>query len=264
MFPRKQFGQNFLEDASIIQKIVASINPNKNDHLVEIGPGLGALTAAILPLSGTLDAIEIDRDLATLLKKKYQTFEQLTIFNADALTFDFGRLPKTPTEKIRIFGNLPYNVATPIMLHLLQYMTIIEDLHFMVQKEVAERLVATNNTKDYGRLSVMVQYFCEATSLFEVLPEAFYPRPKVTSMVISLVPRKALLPLPVGIQTLEHVVKIAFNQRRKMLRNSLQPVISAAALEKLGINPQLRAENLTVADFVTIANSAGAEKPSPQ
>lgn len=251
--PRKRFGQNFLQDKNIILKIIEAIAPIKTDHIVEIGPGLGALTVQLLPILKTMDVIELDRDLIPKLQTTCRNLGKLNIHQADALQFDFKKLVKNK-QLLRVVGNLPYNISTPLIFHLLKQINYIRDMHFMLQKEVARRLAAKPNNKDYGRLSVMVQYFCEITELFTVGPHAFYPVPKVESALVRLVPHEKIL-LPVkDISILEKVVKLAFNQRRKMISNCLKGLVSNEQFNSLNIDLKLRPEQLSVEDFVRISN----------
>lgn len=251
--PRKRFSQNFLTDTTVIDAIVKAINPQIGDRLVEIGPGLGALTQRILPLVGRMDAIELDRDLLEPLARTCGPLGQLQIHAADALNFDFNPLA-APPGKLRIVGNLPYQISTPLLFHLLDYIPIIKDMYFMLQKEVVDRLVAQPDTKDYGRLSVMIQYHVTAKSLFTVNPQAFHPVPKVTSAVACLQPREILLPVK-NYQHFSDVVKQAFNYRRKTLHNSLRGLVDNETLKNLDIDPLRRAETLAVDDFVRISNA---------
>lgn len=249
-YPRKRFGQNFLRDKDITAKIIAAISPKKNDQIIEIGPGLGALTTQLLPIVSEMSAVEIDRDLIPKLQASCKDLGILNIYQEDALKFDFCKLGTT----LRIVGNLPYNISTPLIFHLLDQIECVLDMHFMLQKEVVERLNALPGTKDYGRLSVMVQYFCEVTQLFTVKPQAFYPVPKVTSAVVRLIPH-IKIPTPArDIKTLEKIVKQAFSQRRKIIQNSLKTIISAEQLSELNIDPKSRPEQLSVEDFVRISN----------
>ena len=253
MKPRKRFGQHFLQDNYIIEKIIYSIRPEYSDHLVEIGPGLGALTFALLPLLNKLDAIELDRDIIPVLQEKSQIFGKLFIHQADALKFDFSQLAEGP-HTLRIVGNLPYNISTPLLFHLLTQLSVIKDMCFMLQKEVVDRIAAPVGGSAYGRLSVMIQYYCQAQILFTVAPEAFKPIPRVMSAVLRLVPRQPLI-LANDVLLLAKVVRLAFSQRRKILQNSLAPLFSAHALQLLGIDPKARPEQITVDNFVRISNS---------
>jgi 16S rRNA (adenine1518-N6/adenine1519-N6)-dimethyltransferase len=247
--PKKRFGQNFLNDSDIIRSLVEAIHPQPNDLMVEIGPGLGALTQPLLQTLKHLHTVELDRDIVSWMQKHYPA-DKITIHNVDALKFDFSSLG----EKIRVVGNLPYNISTPVLFHLLESVDHIADMHFMLQKEVVERMVAEPSTPAYGRLSVMLQYRLQMEYLFTVPPEAFDPAPKVESAFVRLVPFPAL-PHPATDEKLfGKVVAMAFSQRRKTLRNTLKSILDDAGFAALGIDPQLRAENLGVAEFVAIAN----------
>ena len=253
MKPRKRFGQHFLQDTHVVEKMIRFIQPARTDQLVEIGPGLGALTFVLLPMLDKLEVIELDRDLIPLLQQSSQAFGQLQIYQADALSFDFTQLTHAP-HSLRVIGNLPYNISTPLLFHLLTQLSVIKDMHFMLQKEVVDRIAAPVGGRTYGRLSVMVQYYCEAQILFAVPPEAFKPVPRVMSAVLRLIPRERLVPAK-DLSLFAEVVRLAFNQRRKMLQNSLAPLLSAHALQALDINPQARPEQITVDAFVRISNN---------
>lgn len=251
---RKRFGQNFLHDNQIIQSIVAAINPQANDFLIEIGPGLGALTEPVAEQIEHLTVIELDRDLAERLRHHPFLHQKLTVIEQDVMRFDFQQLARQADKPLRIFGNLPYNISTPLMFHLFQYHDVIQDMHFMLQKEVVNRLCAGPNSKAYGRLTIMAQYFCQVIPVLEVPPSAFKPAPKVDSAVVRLVPHK-VLPYPVkDLYWLNRVCTQAFNQRRKTLRNSLMDLFTAEQLVKLEIKLTDRAENLTIADYARLAN----------
>ncbi|HYF98257.1 MAG TPA: 16S rRNA (adenine(1518)-N(6)/adenine(1519)-N(6))-dimethyltransferase RsmA [Coxiellaceae bacterium] len=252
-FPRKRFGQHFLVDQFILQSIVRSINTKPNDHLVEIGPGQAALTDYLVKEVQQLDVIEIDRDLIAPLKERFSGYSGFKVHQADALDFDFKSL-QTGTKKLRVVGNLPYNISTPLLFHLFDELDCIEDMHFLLQKEVVERLCAPPNDEHYGRLSVMAQYYCQCSYLFEVGPEAFDPPPKVDSAVIRLVPQVENRLVAKDPARLSVIVREAFNQRRKTLANSLKQLISGTQLEELGIDPKRRAQELSVAEFVKISN----------
>ena len=252
--PRKRFGQHFLCDAMVIEKIIHALQPHKADHLLEIGPGQGALTIPLLRRHLKLDVIEIDNDLVAELKLRSHDNPNLIIHHQDALTFDFSVIP---IEKLpmRIVGNLPYNISTPLLFHLLAHAVYIQDMLFMLQKEVAERLAAPPHSATYGRLSIMMQYHCEIELLFNVAPNAFFPPPKVQSSILRLVPHSAY-PCKAGNYTFfSELVKTAFNQRRKTLRNSLKSLVSDAVWDRVAISPNLRAQDLSVADFVNLSNA---------
>lgn len=253
--PRKRFGQNFLHDQNVIRGIVAAIHPLPGERLVEIGPGLGALTTPLLAALGEMDAVELDRDLIPKLEQQFATAGTLRIHNADALKFNFCSLAENGEEKLRVVGNLPYNISTPLIFHLLEQSRCIGDMHFMLQKEVVNRLAANPGGGDYGRLSIMVQYHCRVEKLFTVPPGAFNPPPKVDSAIVRLTPY-AQLPYPARDEKkLAQLVTKAFNQRRKTLRNNMKGLLDAAAIEALGIDPGCRPETLSLEQFVALANS---------
>jgi 16S rRNA (adenine1518-N6/adenine1519-N6)-dimethyltransferase len=249
---KKRFGQNFLTDRAIITSLVDAISPKRDDVMVEIGPGLGALTKPLLNKLDLLHVVEIDRDIITWMEKEYLNLG-IQIHNADALKFSF----KSLATQVRVVGNLPYNISTPILFHLLDNLSHITDMHFMLQKEVVERMVASPSTSAYGRLSVMLQYKLQMSYLITVPPEAFDPAPKVESAFVRCVPH-ATLPFVANDDALfAKVVLAAFSQRRKTLRNTLKPFMSDEAFLAVNIDPQQRAENLSVAEFVRIANHLG-------
>lgn len=263
---RKRFGQNFLHDNNVIQNIVAAIYPQKGQFLVEIGPGLGALTEPVGDQVERLTVVELDRDLAERLRHHPFLHQKLTVIETDAMQFDFGSLYEEqttePKQKLRVFGNLPYNISTPLMFHLFKYHDIIQDMHFMLQKEVVKRLCAAPNSKAYGRLTIMAQYFCQVMPVLEVPPSAFKPAPKVDSAVVRLVPHTTL-PHPVkDLYWLNRVCSQAFNQRRKTLRNALSTLFSAENLTALGIDLNARAENLSIADYSRLANWLADNPPA--
>jgi 16S rRNA (adenine1518-N6/adenine1519-N6)-dimethyltransferase len=246
---KKRFGQNFLTDQSVIDSLVSAISPKADDLMVEIGPGLGALTKPLLQKLDMLHVVEVDRDIIAWMQKEYAK-NSITIHNSDALKFDFSALG----EHIRVVGNLPYNISTPILFHLLDNVKVITDMHFMLQKEVVERMVADPSTAAYGRLSVMLQYRLQMEYLFTVPPEAFEPAPKVESAFVRCVPHASLPYVAKDEILFAKVVTAAFGQRRKTLRNTLKGLLDDDGFNALNIDSQLRAENLRVADFVTIAN----------
>jgi 16S rRNA (adenine1518-N6/adenine1519-N6)-dimethyltransferase len=249
--PRKRFGQHFLHDRNVIDKIIAAVDPRPGDRMVEIGPGLGALTRPLLARVGRLEVVEIDRDLADALEAEFPP-QRLVVHRADALAFDFGALG----PGLRVVGNLPYNVCTPLLFHLAAFAGRLRDLHFMLQREVVERMVAPPSTAEYGRLSVMLQYRFALEKLFQVSPGCFRPPPKVDSAVVRLVPRARPEPAAVDERRLAATVTRAFSRRRKTLRNALAGMATEAELLELGLDPGLRPENLTVKDYVRIANLA--------
>ncbi|XKH01914.1 16S rRNA (adenine(1518)-N(6)/adenine(1519)-N(6))-dimethyltransferase RsmA [Marinobacter nauticus] len=249
---RKRFGQNFLNDPGVIEKIVRAINPKPDDAIVEIGPGLGALTEEILAVNPRLQVVELDRDLIPVLRTKFFNYPDFRIHEADALSFDFSQL--MTDRPLRIIGNLPYNISTPLIFHLLSQAGVVADMHFMLQKEVVQRLAAVPGDNNYGRLGIMAQYFCKVQPLFEVGPGAFRPAPKVDSAIVRLVPHKELPHPAKDLKTLQAVVRTAFNARRKTLRKALASMVTAEQLRSLGINDGLRPENLSLADYVQIAD----------
>jgi len=257
--PRKRFGQHFLHDGNIIRKLIAAIHPEPGQSLLEIGPGQGALTLPLLEQCRELTAIELDRDLIESLQHRAEPIGRLRLIQADILKVDLGELPLQPP--LRVVGNLPYNISTPLMFHLLKWRDRIADMHFMLQKEVAERIIASPGSKHYGRLSVMMQYHCETEYLFDVPPGCFTPPPKVDSAIIRLRPWPRL-PHPVtDSDRLSALVQAAFGQRRKTISNSLKAFIDADGLRRLGIDPRSRAENLSLQDYSRIANAAETETP---
>jgi len=260
--PKKHLGQNFLHDKNIIGRIVTAISPTKEDHIVEIGPGLGALTTPLAETPKRFDIIEQDIDLIPGLKKKYAAYTNITVHHADALSFDFATLTQKP-HSLRLVGNLPYNISTPLIFHLLKFAPFVSDMHFMLQKEVVDRMAASAGDAAYGRLSVMVQYAAEVCDLFSVPPEAFKPKPKVHSSVVRLLPHLTLPHPATDESVFAEVVKSAFGQRRKMLRNTLKKLIDSETLTSLGIDPSTRAEQLAVEDFVKISNICTQQTQGP-
>jgi 16S rRNA (adenine1518-N6/adenine1519-N6)-dimethyltransferase len=251
---RKRFGQNFLHDSHVIDKIIACIAPKPDQHLIEIGPGRGAITEPLLAATeGVLDVIELDRDLIPILRTQFFNAKALTIHEADAMQFDFASL-YTDDRPLRLVGNLPYNISTPLMFHLLSYAPIISDMHFMLQKEVVERLCAAPGEKAYGRLGIMMQYQCQTRYLFTVAPGSFDPAPKVDSAIVRLIPRKEIKHKAKNFETFEQVVKAAFAQRRKTLRNNLKGMVTEEQLVSIDVDPGARAETLSIKTFVDIAN----------
>ncbi len=258
--PRKRFGQNFLHDQGVIQRIVSAIAPHADQTIIEIGPGRGAITRKLLQTAGRLQVVELDRDLIPILAESCSGLGELQIHSADALKFDFCRLAP-PGGRLRVVGNLPYNISTPLLFHLLQQSHCIEDMHFMLQKEVVERMAAAPGSKAYGRLSVMLQVFCQVEPLFDIGPGAFRPPPKVDSSFVRLTPHQDP---PFTIQDIawfREIVTRAFSHRRKTLRNGLREVMNAEQITAAGIDPGIRAERLAIEDFVQLANSTCNFKP---
>ncbi len=247
--PRKRFGQNFLEDRGVVEQMVAAIGPRSGDRFIEIGPGLGALTLPLLQRLEHLDVIEIDRDIVQDLRERHPA-NRLTIHDGDALKFDFAAIGRD----LRVVGNLPYNISTPLLFHLTDHAGFVHDAHFMLQREVVERMSAQPGTSEYGRLSVMLQYRWSIDSLFDVAPSAFRPAPKVWSSVVRMIPHAKLPHIASDENLFADLVRRAFGQRRKTLRNTLREKLAASDFERLGIDPIARGETLGVADFVRIAN----------
>ena len=251
--PKKHFGQHFLADQSVVERIVAVLAPRAGEHLIEIGPGQGALTLPVLKKTKQLEVIELDRDVLPELEARCERAGDLTIHLTDVLNVDFAAL-KQDKRPLRVFGNLPYNISTPLIFHLIKHFDVISDMVFMVQKEVADRLSALPNNGDYGRLSVMVQYHAKVQHAFDVPPSAFFPPPRVQSSIIRMTPHAKLPAKAIDETLLSTVVRDAFNQRRKTIRNALHKLLPDTAWDELNIKRELRPENLTVTDFVAIAN----------
>ena len=254
--PRKRFGQNFLQNQLVIDDIVAVIGAAREDRMVEIGPGLGALTEPLARMLNQLHVIELDRDIVAALRGRYGN---VVIHEGDALKFDFSSLG----ANLRVVGNLPYNISTPLLFHLVTYAEHIRDIHVMLQKEVVERMVAEPGGGEYGRLSVMLQYRFDMEKVLDVGPDAFYPQPKVDSAVVRMMPRAVIQPAALDEAVFARVVMAAFSQRRKTLRNTLRGTMDEADFVTLAIDPGARAETLSVSDFVRLANRVveRAEKP---
>lgn len=249
--PRKRFGQHFLKDAAILDAIIAAISPEKTDLMVEIGPGLGAMTRLLLNHLDWLHVIELDRDLAKHLGKTWPA-EKLQIHQGDALQFNFAALTGESSQKMRVVGNLPYNISSPLLFHLTAFIPQIADQHFMLQKEVIQRMVARPGSRIYGRLSVMLQWQYHMEMLFDVPPSAFSPPPEVDSAVIRMIPRPT--PLACDRAKLEKTVTQAFSRRRKILRNTLAPLFAENDLIDAGIDPGKRPEDIPYEQFIALAN----------
>lgn len=249
--PRKRFGQHFLRDPGVIDAIVRAVRPSAGDTIVEIGPGEGAITRSLAASAGALHLIELDRDLAERLRRDFEGQANVTVHEADALRFDYATLD----GPLRVVGNLPYNISTPLLFHLLEYRNCITDMHFMLQKEVVDRMAASPGTKAYGRLGIMLGCHFDIEALFDVDPLAFEPPPEVMSSVVRLLP---LRPDTYDIRdekALSALVARAFSQRRKTIRNALKGVADVAALEAAGIDPGLRPEAIAIAGYVKLANT---------
>ena len=250
---RKRFGQHFLHDRNVIDHILRSLNPQPGENLIEIGPGQGALTYPLLQRCKELIAIELDRDLIPVLRRESARYGDLEVINADILEFDLASLDSA--KKYRLIGNLPYNISTPLMFHLLETVRLIEDMHFMVQKEVALRIVASPGDTNYGRLSVMLQCRCQCQYLFDVAPGSFTPPPRVDSAVIRMTPLAAPEHDFGDEKMFAAIVQTAFSQRRKTISNSLKPLLSRETIIACDIDPGLRAENLGIGDFAKLSRA---------
>jgi 16S rRNA (adenine1518-N6/adenine1519-N6)-dimethyltransferase len=251
MRAKKHFGQNFLQDTAVIDRIVTAFAPRNNQTIIEIGPGQGALTVALFDSIPTLTVIEIDRDLIPMLIARCETRGHLHVIESDVLRVDFTTL--TQGKRIRLIGNLPYNIATPLLFKLLAQSDIIEDMHFMLQKEVVDRMVAQPGSKTYGRLSVIIQYYCQASLITNVPPEAFKPIPKVDSAVVRLVPHSVRALNLHDEVMFSQIIKAAFSQRRKTVRNTLKTYLSPLDWQLLDIDASRRAETLSLAEYIAIA-----------
>jgi 16S rRNA (adenine1518-N6/adenine1519-N6)-dimethyltransferase len=254
---RKRFGQNFLTDQTVLDDIISVIAPQKEDAMVEIGPGLAAMTALLLESLDHLHTVELDRDLVARLRKRFDP-KRLQVHAADALQFDFTSIPVAPGRKLRVVGNLPYNISSPLLFHLAPLASCVQDQHFMLQKEVVERMVAEPGTKAFGRLSVMLQWRYHMSLLFVVPPTAFDPPPRVDSAIVRMIPLAQ--PLECQQSLLEEVVTRAFSQRRKLIRNALAGLLTEADLLDAGIDPQARPEMVPTTQFVALANVLGKKR----
>ena len=250
---RKRFGQNFLHDQQVIDRIVASIAPQPDDLLIEIGPGQAALTRPLVESGAEIHLIELDRDLVTVLENQFSDHPNITIHSCDALRANLPEL--TGHRPFRLIGNLPYNISTPLIFHVLQWNELVVDMHFMLQKEVVDRMAAPPGSRTYGRLSVMTQYRADVIPLFDVMPGSFTPAPKVRSSIVRLKPLKKP-PVDAGsFENFSRVVSAAFSMRRKTLRNSLRDVMNGDQILAAGIDPGQRAEQLSLSQFATLARS---------
>ena len=252
---KKHFGQNFLINKNIIYKIIDYIEPSQKYNIFEIGPGLGALTQTLIQKCLSLNAIEYDKEIIPILLQNCQDLGELIVHNQDVLSFNFENAYKETNKKLIIAGNLPYNISSPILFHLYQYSNIIKHMVFMLQKEVVERICATPGTKQYGRLSVMLQYRFKTIPLITVPSTAFKPQPKVTSQVVKLVPHSNIEVPALDLNHFSLLVKTAFSQRRKTLKNNLKNFTNITTIEKIGINPLSRAETLSVNQFIKLSNA---------
>ena len=253
-YARKRFGQNFLHDENVIRKVVDAISAAKEDHLLEIGPGLGALTKELAKTGATIHCVELDADLAKSLRTEFQEYNSIKIIEGDALKFDLNSIA-TEKRSLRVIGILPYNISTPIIFHLLKNSELIRDMTFMLQLEVIQRMVSKVGRRNYGRLSLMVQYYCEVEHLFNVASSAFSPKPKVVSALARLKPHSSTSIRAKDSDCLQTVIRTAFNQRRKTLRNSLKTIIPEALLDQIAINKNQRPQDITLNEYVEISNA---------
>jgi 16S rRNA (adenine1518-N6/adenine1519-N6)-dimethyltransferase len=250
---KKRLGQHFLHDPIVIEKIVRLIDPQESDVILEIGPGPGVLTRQLLAQVSHLYAVEVDQDMADHLRNEF-TADQLTLFHQDVLKFSLDNIPH-PDAKLKVVGNLPYNISTPILFHLIKSIEQIQEMHFMLQKEVVDRMAAGPGSKNYGRLSVMLQYYCKVEPAFNIGAGAFKPKPKVQSRMVTLRPYTKTEPVALDEKDFATIVKMAFEQRRKMLRKSLQPALSAEQIDTANVSSESRPEQLSLDQFVDLANS---------
>jgi len=250
--PRKSLGQNFLQDANIISKIVGGLNIQASDIVLEIGPGRGALTERLLPLAEKLHLVEFDRDLILFWQERSEP--NLEVHAGDILKFDLAQIVSTTETKIKVIGNLPYNISSPVIFHLMQYADQVDSQVLMLQKEVVERMASQPGSKQFGRLSVMLQQRYEIEMLFKVPPTAFYPPPKVDSAIVRLTPMSKIEHPVANHADFEKLVKLAFSMRRKTLRNNLKSILSSQQIESIGVDPGARAETLAVSEFVALSN----------
>ena len=262
-YARKRFGQNFLHDENVIRKIVDAISAVEGDHLLEIGPGLGALTKELAKTGATIHCVELDADLAKSLRTEFQEYDSIKIIEGDALKFDLSSIA-TEKRPLRVIGNLPYNISTPIIFHLLKNSERIRDMTFMLQLEVIQRMISKVGKRNYGRLSLMVQYYCEVEHLFNVASSAFSPKPKVVSALARLKPHNSTSIRAKDSDCLQTVIRTAFNQRRKTLRNSLRTIIPEALLDRIAINKNLRPQDITLNEYVEISNAICNHTAGPE
>ena len=251
---RKRFGQNFLHDQQIIERIIKVISPSQENHIVEIGPGHGALTKPLFESGADLDCIEIDKDLAKFIDNQFVDHARVRVYQSDILKFDLSIL-SNKDRNLRIVGNLPYNISTPVIFHLLKNHKLIEDMTFMLQLEVIQRMASIVGQKNYGRLSLMTQYYCKVEHLFNVPSSSFIPKPKVVSAIVRLTPHQTFPVKVIDPKCLQIVIRTAFNQRRKTLKNSLKAIMPTSALDKLPIDASLRPESLSLKDYAMISDA---------
>lgn len=251
---RKRFGQNFLHDQTVINCIIRAVNPKPDHTIIEIGPGQGAITESLVESGANITAIEIDKDLIRYLTVTFISKENFKLIDSDALKIDFSNLAPPSGEKLRIVGNLPYNISTPLIFHLLSFKEHVDDMYFMLQKEVVDRMAAEPNCKAYGKLSIMCQYHCDVQKVIDVPPGCFNPAPKVQSAVVKL----RIRPYPTAIanceKTLSAIVSAAFQQRRKTVNNALKNLVTVQDLEACGVDPKNRPDTLSIDDYIMLAN----------
>lgn len=250
--PRKRFGQNFLVDANIIRRIIDTINPQKHETIIEIGPGRGALTDYLIDASNELHTVEIDKDLCQALRTRWPDRKNFSLHEGDALKMDYSEL--FHGDQLRVVGNLPYNISTPLLFHLLTFSPLIRDMHFMLQLELVERICAHPGSKTYGRLTVMINYYCKTRNVFTVPANAFYPPPKVNSAIIQLQPHTRKPIVADDENNLMLLVRDAFTQRRKTLANAIKKWLSTKQIKQIEIDPKIRPDQLSVAQFVKLSN----------
>lgn len=258
---RKRFGQNFLHDPGVINRILTAVRPSEGQNIIEIGPGQGAITEGLVGSGANITAIEIDKDLIRYLTVAFVTQENFSIIDSDALKIDFSTLIKDDNQPLRVVGNLPYNISTPLLFHLLTYKEHIDDMYFMLQKEVVDRMAAEPNCKAYGKLSIMCQYHCAVEKVIDVPPGCFNPAPKVQSAVVKLRVRKYPTATLNCETQLRKIVSAAFQQRRKTLNNALKTVLTIEDIEACGINPKSRPDNLSIDDYIALANRVPSNEP---
>ena len=251
---RKRFGQNFLHDQQIIERIIKVISPSQENHIVEIGPGHGALTKPLFESGADLDCIEIDKDLAEFIDNQFVNHSRVRVYQSDILKFDLSIL-SNKDRNLRVVGNLPYNISTPVIFHLLKNHELIEDMTFMLQLEVIQRMASSVGQKNYGRLSLMTQYYCKVEHLFNVPSSSFIPKPKVVSAIVRLTPHQTFPVKVIDPKCLQIVIRTAFNQRRKTLKNSLKAIMPTSALDKLPIDASLRPASLSLKDYAMISDA---------
>lgn len=253
--PRKRFGQHFLTDLSVVQRIIDAVNIQETDHILEIGPGGGVLTERILNQGCLLDAVELDRDLIHTLSHRFKDVRRFKLHQADILKFDLASISSDGSKDLRIVGNLPYNISTPLIFKLMEDSKNIKDMHFMLQKDMIKRMTTEHGSKAWGRLTVMLQYLCKTEYLFDVSSESFFPPPKVESAIIRLIPYKIRPYEAKNYERFQYLVRKVFSMRRKTLRNSLKGIMDPLEIEKIGLSSNIRPEQMNISDFIKLSNS---------